>query len=196
MAAIREAVLEEIHERGYAALSFEGVARRAGTSKPVLYRRYPTRAHMAVDAWTAGAPLVLDTASCGDLRTDLIDVLTVIHDRFQRAGVTVFRGVIAEADDELLARMTNETEQVILPVLRDLHRSARVRGELGDAAPSDRTLLVPLVLLRHELFFTRGPVDRAVIAELVDEVTLPAWRAASGRAVAAGGRDEDVRTAG
>ena len=37
--AILDAVLCELFDRGYAGLTFDGVAHRAHTSKPVIYRR-------------------------------------------------------------------------------------------------------------------------------------------------------------
>ena len=37
-----KATWEEFEEVGFAKLSMEGVAKRAGTSKPVIYRRWPT----------------------------------------------------------------------------------------------------------------------------------------------------------
>jgi AcrR family transcriptional regulator len=40
MSAIRAATRAELADYGYAGVTFEGVARRAQTSKPVLYRRY------------------------------------------------------------------------------------------------------------------------------------------------------------
>ncbi|MFD0478308.1 TetR/AcrR family transcriptional regulator [Nonomuraea thailandensis] len=44
--AILEAAYGELLDRGYAGVTYDGVARRAETSKPVLYRRYPTRASL------------------------------------------------------------------------------------------------------------------------------------------------------
>ncbi len=44
------AAWEEVSEVGYAQLTMEGVAARAGTSKPVLYRRWPNRAALVLAA--------------------------------------------------------------------------------------------------------------------------------------------------
>ncbi len=50
ISAIRDATYAELEEHGYSGVTFEGVASRAKTSKPVLYRRYRSRAHMVTDA--------------------------------------------------------------------------------------------------------------------------------------------------
>ncbi|ROR73326.1 TetR/AcrR family transcriptional regulator [Bogoriella caseilytica] len=48
--AVLTATLEILNEQGYAAMTFEGVARRAGTSRPAIYRRWPGRPALALAA--------------------------------------------------------------------------------------------------------------------------------------------------
>jgi hypothetical protein len=55
MAAIHEATRAQLAERGYAGVTFEGVARRARTSRSVLYRRAPERLRAI---WCSPAPPV------------------------------------------------------------------------------------------------------------------------------------------
>lgn len=183
-AAIRDATVAELAEYGYAGVSFEGVARRAHTSKPVLYRRYHLRAHLVIDAWTALAPLELPVRGTGTLRTDLIGVLGAINDRFQRVGVDAFRRVIAEADDDLLEQITTFTWTAAKDTVGRVLREARDRGDLGDEPIPERVLLLPLVLLRHELFFARGALTTDALAEMVDQVCVPLLVLASNAGVA------------
>jgi AcrR family transcriptional regulator len=165
-------------------VSFEGVARRARTSKPVLYRRYRSRAHLVIDAWSALAPLALPSIGSGSLRDDLVDILSAVSARFQRIDIDAFRRVLAEADDELLEEITAFTWASAKESIDRIHREARGRGELGDAPLDKRVTLLPLVLLRHELFFTRGVLTERAVAELVDQVCLPLLVAASRRQTA------------
>lgn len=46
--AITEAVLDEMAASGYTKLSMDGVAKRAGCSKPSLYRRWPSKQDMVI----------------------------------------------------------------------------------------------------------------------------------------------------
>jgi AcrR family transcriptional regulator len=55
--AIFEIVLRELAETGYVNFSIERVAARAGTSKPVIYRRWPTRARLVYAALRANRPV-------------------------------------------------------------------------------------------------------------------------------------------
>ena len=62
------ATLAELGERGYAALSLDSVARRAGVHKTTLYRRWGTREELVLEAMLerAGEHIsVPDTGSCG-----------------------------------------------------------------------------------------------------------------------------------
>ena len=58
-AAIRGAVLDVLVEHGPGGVTMEAVAAAAGTSKPVLYRRWPDRASMLKDSAVAGQPLAI-----------------------------------------------------------------------------------------------------------------------------------------
>jgi AcrR family transcriptional regulator len=49
-AAIREATIDELIERGFIGLSMEAVAARAGVAKTTLYRRWPGTEDLALDA--------------------------------------------------------------------------------------------------------------------------------------------------
>ncbi len=75
-AAITQAVFREWARTGYAALSMEAVAKRAGVGKAAIYRRWPSKLPMVADLLArVGAPLaeVPDTGSLpGDVREFLL----------------------------------------------------------------------------------------------------------------------------
>jgi AcrR family transcriptional regulator len=48
--ALLDAAWDELVERGYGRFTIEAVAARAGTSRPVIYRRWPTRSDLAIAA--------------------------------------------------------------------------------------------------------------------------------------------------
>ena len=106
MSAIREATRAELAEHGYPGVTFEGVARRAKTSKPVLYRRYRSRAHMVVDAMLLLPRQPVPASEAPSLREDLMTLLDAIMARFDRIGIDTYRSLIGDADDELLETIT------------------------------------------------------------------------------------------
>jgi AcrR family transcriptional regulator len=173
MAAIRSATRAELVDFGYAGVSYEGVARRARTSKPVLYRRYPTRAHMVVDALPNLHWRPDDDVISQSLRDDLMHVFGVAVEGFRVIGIENYRRLIADADDELLkflnAQITELGVRTIYPALA----RARDRGEIGARQIPHRAATLIGTLVRDELFFARRHVDSTVLAELLDTVYLP-----------------------
>src|SRR5579871_5389938 len=74
--AILDAAAELLLARGLSAVSMDAVAERAGVSKATIYRWWPTKETLALDAlyteWAAAAPAPRDT---GSLRKDLLALL-------------------------------------------------------------------------------------------------------------------------
>lgn len=182
MTAIRDAVRAELSAHSYPDVTFEGVARRAKTSKPVLYRRYRSRAHMVIDAlpnlqWE---PDEDDLTSSESLRDNLLTLFSAVVDNFLVVGVDNYRSLIAEADDELLdllhAQIIGLTERTVYPALE----RARERGEIGTRPIPRLAAMTVGLLLRDRLVFTRADVDRDTIAEILDTVYLPLITAVSG----------------
>lgn len=181
MSAIREATRAELAEHGYPGVTFEGVARRAKTSKPVLYRRYRSRAHMVVDALLPLPSQPVPASATPSLREDLLTLLDAMMDRFHRIGIDTYRSLIADADDELLdtitAQLAKLADQTIYRALSD----ARDRGEIGAANIPDRAATTIVALVRNEVFFTRNPVDQKTLTDMLDNVYLPLIDAVSHR---------------
>ncbi|MFH8986503.1 TetR/AcrR family transcriptional regulator [Streptomyces sp. NPDC017940] len=69
--AIRAAVFEELAAVGYARMSIEGIARRAGVGKTAVYRRWRSKLHLVLDLVSALAVQGLPTPDTGTLEGDL-----------------------------------------------------------------------------------------------------------------------------
>jgi AcrR family transcriptional regulator len=182
MSAIRDATRAELAEKGYTGVTFEGVARRAQTSKPVLYRRYPSRAHMVVDALPAMHWQPDRILAAQSLREDLLTLLSAMLEIFHSIGVDTYRRLIADADDELLDTLSTQLAQVAHRTIYRALSEARDRGEIGAADIPDRAATTIAALLRNELLLTRNPVDRETLTDMLDNVYLPLIEAVSRRA--------------
>ncbi len=62
------ALLEEI---GFADLTIEGIAERAGVGKTTIYRRWPNKASIVLDAFIEAANKVIPFSDTGSVREDL-----------------------------------------------------------------------------------------------------------------------------
>jgi len=70
-AAILTAAVDELINRGFAALSIEGVAARAGVAKTTIYRRWPSAADLALDAMRTFEADLTETPE-GSVRDQLV----------------------------------------------------------------------------------------------------------------------------
>ncbi|MEP9384075.1 TetR/AcrR family transcriptional regulator [Nocardioides sp. KR10-350] len=177
--AIHAAVLAELEERGYAGTTYDGVAARARTSKPVLYRRWPTRAELVLSALIARGSATLRVPDTGSLRDDLTGML--------RSLGRILDGV---ADRPSMLRLLAESEASRAESLRTLLLArgaellgpvldrARERGELGTHPLPERALSLPFDLVRHEVLLV-GRADPDVDS-MVTDVVLPLYTALSG----------------
>ncbi|GGU89084.1 TetR family transcriptional regulator [Streptomyces albospinus] len=76
-AAIRAAVFEELAAVGFARMSIEGIARRAGVGKTAVYRRWRSKLHLVLDVVSAVAAAGLPAPDTGSLRGDVRMLLEV-----------------------------------------------------------------------------------------------------------------------
>jgi AcrR family transcriptional regulator len=134
--AILEAALAEMAERGYARMSVDGVAARAGVSKPTVYLRHATKAELATAA-IASLRRKPRPPPTGDTRRDLVALLRLFRAGVERPnGMAMIGTVLAEEQHTPeLARLFRE--RLVEPrrrELREVLQAAADRGELrGDA---------------------------------------------------------------
>lgn len=174
--AIFQAVWDQLLEVGYARLTMEGVAVRARTSKPVLYRRWPNLAALVLEALTRDRPERRHLPDTGDLREDLLDLLRGLAERFNGPQGEALRGLMAEAlrDPELAALVQQQLEHVAPQSgLTTFVNRAVERGEVDPGRLTTRVLRLPLDLLRNEVMVNGIPVTDRALVEIVDEVFLP-----------------------
>lgn len=183
--AIHAAVLEEIAERGYAGLTFEGVAARAGTSKPVLYRRWATRAEMVMAAVIATTTPVIAAPDTGSLTTDLQLLLRAMRDNLGPTGRATMLGMLSELDHDGAESLREVIFAWGADLVAPLVARARGRGELGDVAIPPAVVGLPLDLARHELAI-RGALPADRIETIVETITVPLLQLHSGHTEALG----------
>jgi AcrR family transcriptional regulator len=76
--AILDAAIELFVKQGYEAMSMGGIADRAGVGKTTIYRRWPSKEELVVDAIEE---LIMDVEppDTGSLRRDLVELLTQLQ---------------------------------------------------------------------------------------------------------------------
>lgn len=174
-AALLDAAWEELQAFGYAKLTMEAVAERAGTSRAVLYRRWRRRPELVIAALRRHRPMLSgDVPDTGSLRGDMLAVLRRAGAGLAEVGPETVYGILGDyfADAELFSRLQDQVLQIGSGVMTTILKRAADRGEVRrDISPRIATL--PTDLFRHELFLTRTPPSERVITGIVDDVFLP-----------------------
>ena len=171
--ALLDAAWEELTANGYARFTMDAVVQRAGTSPPVLYRRWSDRDELvrATIAYVLEQSRV-DLPDTGSLRGDVLTLMRTINaTRVQL--VTVMSAHLAgyyqetgTSPGDLLATGGENPADVIFDRAVD-------RGEIKPEHLSERIKSLPFDLLRHEILVTFAPVPDDVLEEIVDTVFLP-----------------------
>lgn len=177
--ALLSAAWAELQEGGYAAMTYDAVAARAGTSKPVLYRRWPTKADLVVAAMHhAGLFARRELPDTGSLREDAVtslrdfnevrgDFITVIG--VYMANIASDTGLSPAAlRDRLLGDRASGAKVLVDRAVQ--------RGEIPDRPRSTGLVTMPFDLFRHDLLMTLARVPEARIEEIVDDLWLPVMR--------------------
>ncbi|MFE9577446.1 TetR-like C-terminal domain-containing protein [Nocardia sp. NPDC006044] len=173
--AILTATLDELAEVGYPALTMDGVAARARTSKTVLYRRWAGRAELVVDACKLGGITDVELPDTGELRTDVIALLRQMATKMATPFGGIMRGLLAELTrDPELGRLIREHVHKAGPAtIHTILERAVERGEVDRAILGSRRATVAPDLLRNHFLLFGDPVEEEVILGIVDEVYLP-----------------------
>ena len=177
-------------EGGIGGVSIDEVARRSGVSKTTIYRHWPSRSALLLDACSKlGSPApVPDTGTLpGDLA---ILAAGVAEDLCTARWPAVLPSIIdaAERDPEVAGVQAALQVGFTAPFLAVAER-ARHRGELPDGrSASDivASLLGPLFFRR---WFSREPIDDRFVEMLVHSVTHPAGASHSRPPCAPSGKD-------
>lgn len=130
--AVLRSTVELLSETGYAALSVDAIARRAHTSKPAIYRRWPSKAHLvheAVFPIDSGTELP-DTGSLeGDVREMVRRTVAVLTAPAARAAIPGLVGEMA-ADLTLHSALLERFAGILSSGLTERLHEAMVRNEI------------------------------------------------------------------
>jgi len=130
--AILDASLSLIGELGYDNVSIEAIARRAGCGKQTIYRWWPSKGAVVLEAATQSLDPVVVFPDTGDIVADLRGQLIAILELIATTGFgAAYRGVIAagQSDPDLLDAVY---ERIIEPNIKGFGARAALAQERGE----------------------------------------------------------------
>jgi AcrR family transcriptional regulator len=174
--ALLDAAWEQLIAEGYEHFTFDTIAARARTSKPVLYRRWKAREDLLRAAIRhRGAIIERPVVDTGTLRGDVLTLLSqanrdrsplaalfssMLGSYFDQGGLTP-----AELRGEFLAQRGSSVTEAV--------DRAVERGEVDPARLTPRIIDLPFDLWRHEMMMTLKAVPDHVLRQIVDDIFLP-----------------------
>lgn len=177
-AAVHAATLAELVDSGYAALTVDNVAQRAGVHKTTVYRRWKDRDTLLIDALAEHMAMDIPVPDTGAIDTDLRALAdSLVRSLTSPTGRAVLAAMFTGAAHlPGMAATRRHVFQDRLARAEPVVARAVRRGELPegtDPAELLKTLAAPIYL---RLLITADPVDGATADQAV-RVTLAAARA-------------------
>jgi AcrR family transcriptional regulator len=170
--AILAAAGELLLARGLSAVTMDAVAERAGVSKATIYRWWPSKETLALDAlyteWATARPAPRDT---GSLRGDL---LSLLRPWAKLAGSRPYGRVVAALLSEAHSDpvFANEYRHRVLQPRREQARAivdrAIERGEIPANTKIDVALDLLFGALYHRLLHGHAPLNDRFVRDVVD----------------------------
>ena len=174
-AAILSAAVDLLAEGGYAGLTMDQVAVRAGVSKASLYLRWPNKVALVAEAVQHRSGVVPKIPDTGSLRGDMLRFLRALLRTSAAAprAVSAVTGEVA-SHPELRAAWRQSVAGTLTGCVRVIVERAVERGELAASSDVELLSMLPLTLLQNwRLAHDQGP-DDALVKRIVDEFYTPA----------------------
>ncbi|MCX5440764.1 TetR/AcrR family transcriptional regulator [Streptomyces sp. NBC_00056] len=171
-----DAVLDQLRENGYEALTMEGVAAQACCSKSTLYRQWKTKPQLVAAALRAGRCVKFASVDTGTLAGDLRSAARAAAQQAGRDTQLVQAlGHAVLSDEELQGALREALVEPELAALGEMIDRAVARGEIAADHPALEFLAAQLLGVQRIRPVLEGRyADADYLTRFVDAVVLPA----------------------
>ncbi|MRG60365.1 TetR family transcriptional regulator [Agromyces sp. CFH 90414] len=170
--AVLDSAMELCRENGFAQLTIEAIAERAGVSKKTIYRWWPSKGAVLLEAVSEAATAAAFHVDTGDLAVDMRTQLAGVVALFTPRDSSPVAALMSESQrDPSLA--TEVREQLIRPriaLFEERMRSAQRSGEIPEGADLGVALDLFYGPIYHRLVFHLDLPDDEELGARVDHV--------------------------
>lgn len=171
--AVLDTALKRFRERGYAGLTIDSIAAGAGVSKATIYRWWPNKAAILIEAFLASVEPDIAYSDSGSLREDLVaqasSLAQVLGDPHLGALVVALLGE-AQHDADLATAFRDEWQSPRRAAGLAVVNRAKARGEISVNADPNLVLDGVYGPLYLRLLFGHAPLDEPLLRQLVNRV--------------------------
>jgi AcrR family transcriptional regulator len=167
--AVLTATFELLYEGGVGGFSVDEVARRSGVAKTTIYRHWPTREALVIDACSQ-ISAEQDIPDAGSLHGDLKAILTNIAHQLQTANwSSVLPSIIDIAEREPgFADIHSRIQHGHAAPLRQVLERAINNDELSASADLSTIAAALLGPLFYRRWFSREPIDDQFVETIIN----------------------------
>lgn len=166
--AVLAATYELLTKSGLSGVSVDQVSRRSGVAKTTIYRHWPSRESLLMDACSqlSSRPPVPDT---GKLRSDLEQLASGAAVRLRQPWSTVMPSIIDAAErDKALAEIQARIHAQMRGAFIAAIERAQERGEIPQSEDAPELVASILGPILYRRFFSREPLDEAFAKKVVE----------------------------
>lgn len=166
--AVLATTYELLTKAGLSGVSVDEVSRRSGVAKTTIYRHWPSRESLLMDACSqlSTKPQAPDT---GTLKGDLEMLTSAVAARLHQPSSTVLPSIIDAAErDKGLAQLHSQIHAQMRSAVLTVIERAQQRGELSNSHDSKEMVASILGPLLYRRYFSRETLDEAFAKRVVE----------------------------
>ena len=176
---ILEAAIDILAETGYDAMTMDMVAARAKAGKATLYRRWPSKADLVIEAVSCmkqAQSNADDMPDTGSLRGDMVALIRPHSLGDAERKMRVMGGLVSmlSRDPDLADAVNEAITEPRARLNRLLIERAIERGEVASGVDVDTIAHIGPSMTAYRTLVQRKSVDRDFLIGLIDGVVMPA----------------------
>lgn len=156
---------------GFDAMSFEAVAQQAGVSRPTVYRRWPTKVHLAHEIAHGTGQTIPDIIVSQGLREQLRAFLTMLMDQYRQperraaaAGLIVSYQAAPDLRHELHTPLEMQTRQDLAAIIA----KGKATGLVRQSADADALFDLAVGAIVFRTMFSSLPLAETTMDEVCE----------------------------
>lgn len=174
-AAVLAETYRQLSQSGLANVSIDEVSRVSGVSKTTIYRHWPSRSALLIDACSRLGGL-REAPDTGSLRGDVHALVSALAEQLQTASwSSVVPSIIdaAERDADILAMQTAWHKGLMAPFDTVVER-AKARGEMPSERSADDLAAAAVGPLFYRRWFSKEPINDRFVTAMVNAAVATA----------------------
>lgn len=168
----------QLTRAGVGGVSIDEIARNSGVAKTTIYRHWPSRSALVIDACSSLGSKT-EAPDTGDVRADLISLLMNLAEQLRSGSwSSVYPSIIDAAErDAEIATMQRALHAAFMAPIETVIERGKAKGQAG-LERSTSSLVASLVgPLFYRRWFSKEKIDERFVADVVDGTIPPSPKA-------------------